>query len=135
MWLAQFQQIVSESPTLSDELRTIAANIEEPSRLVDFVASSLPFLTTDDKQQLLETAGIVERLEMLNKQLAKEIEVQQLRAKIQTEVQDQVQQSQRDYYLREQMKAIQKELGEQDEGQRETDELRRRLKRRGCRRT
>ena len=48
--IGQFQQIVSESPTLSDELRTIAANIEEPSRLVDFVASSLPFLTTDDKQ-------------------------------------------------------------------------------------
>ncbi|HEV2488137.1 MAG TPA: endopeptidase La [Terracidiphilus sp.] len=125
--VAQFQQIVSESPTLSDELRTIAANIEEPSRLVDFVASSLPFLTTDDKQQMLETPGIVERLELLNKHLAKEIEVQQLRAKIQTEVQDQVQQSQRDYYLREQMKAIQKELGEQDEGQRETDELRQKI--------
>jgi ATP-dependent Lon protease len=125
--VAQFQQIVSESPTLSDELRTIAANIEEPSRLVDFVASSLPFLTTDDKQQMLETAGIVDRLELLNKHLAKEIEVQQLRAKIQTEVQDQVQQSQRDYYLREQLKAIQKELGEQDEGQRETDELRQKI--------
>ncbi|HEX4756688.1 MAG TPA: LON peptidase substrate-binding domain-containing protein, partial [Terracidiphilus sp.] len=125
--VAQFQQIVTESPTLSDELRTIAANIEEPSRLVDFVASSLPFLTTDDKQQLLETASIVDRLELLNKHLAKELEVQQLRAKIQTEVQDQVQQSQRDYYLREQLKAIQKELGEQDEGQRETDELRQKI--------
>jgi len=63
-------------------------------------------------------------LEQLNKLLAKEIEVQQLRAKIQTEVQDSVQQSQRDYYLREQIKAIQKELGEQDEGQREIEELR-----------
>ena len=125
--VAQFQQIVSESPTLSDELRTIAANIDEPSRLVDFVASSLPFLTTDDKQQMLETQGIVERLDLLNKHLAKEIEVQQLRTKIQTEVQDQVQQSQRDYYLREQMKAIQKELGEQDDGQRETDELRQKI--------
>jgi ATP-dependent Lon protease len=125
--VAQFQQIVSESPTLSDELRTIAANIDEPSRLVDFIASSLPFLTTDDKQQLLETSSVVERLEQLNKLLAKEIEVQQLRAKIQTEVQDQVQQSQRDYYLREQMKAIQKELGEQDEGQREIDELREKI--------
>jgi ATP-dependent Lon protease len=125
--VAQFQQIVAESATLSDELRTIAANIEEPSRLVDFVASSLPFLTTDDKQQLLETAGIVQRLELLNKHLAKEIEVQQLRTKIQTEVQDQVQQSQRDYYLREQLKAIQKELGEQDEGQRESDELRQKI--------
>jgi ATP-dependent Lon protease len=125
--VAQFQQIVTESPTLSDELRTIAANIEEPARLVDFVASSLPFLTTEDKQQLLATAGVVERLDQLNKQLAKEIEVQQLRAKIQNEVQDQVQQSQRDYYLREQMKAIQKELGEQDEGQREADELRKKI--------
>src|SRR5580698_2663797 len=122
--VAQFQQIVTESPTLSDELRTIAANIEEPARLVDFVASSLPFLTTEDKQQLLATAGVVERLDQLNKLLAKEIEVQQLRAKIQNEVQDQVQQSQRDYYLREQMKAIQKELGEQDDGQRDTEELR-----------
>jgi ATP-dependent Lon protease len=122
--VAQFQQIVSESQTLSDELRTIAANIEEPSRLVDFVASSLPFLTTDEKQQLLEAPAVYDRLEQLNKLLAKEIEVQQLRAKIQNEVQDQVQQSQRDYYLREQLKAIQKELGEQDEGQRETEELR-----------
>ncbi len=125
--VGQFQQIVAESPTLSDELRTIAANIEEPDRLVDFVASSLPFLTTDDKQQLLETASVVDRLEQLNKLLAKEIEVQQLRAKIQTEVQDQVQQSQRDYYLREQMKAIQKELGEQDEGQRDVEDLRQKI--------
>jgi ATP-dependent Lon protease len=125
--IGQFQQIVTESQTLSDELRTIAANIEEPSRLVDFVSSSLPFLTTDDKQQLLETPSIEERLEKLNQHLAKEIEVQQLRTKIQTEVQDQVQQSQRDYYLREQMKAIQKELGEQDEGQREVEDLRKKI--------
>ncbi len=123
----QFQRIVAESPTLSDELRTIAANIEEPIRLIDFVASSLPFLTTDDKQHLLETPGVVDRLEQLNKLLAKEIEVQQLRAKIQTEVQDQVQQSQRDYYLREQLKAIQKELGEQDEGQRDIEDLRQKI--------
>ena len=124
---SEFQQIVAESQTLSDELRTIAANIEEPSRLVDFVASSLPFLTTEDKQKLLETPSIATRLELLNQHLAKEIEVQQLRTKIQTEVQDQVQQSQRDYYLREQLKAIQKELGEQDEGQRESDELRQKI--------
>jgi ATP-dependent Lon protease len=125
--IGQFQQIVSESQTLSDELRTIAANIEEPSRLVDFVSASLPFLTTDDKQHLLESGSIQERLEKLNQHLAKELEVQQLRTKIQTEVQDQVQQSQRDYYLREQMKAIQKELGEQDEGQRETEEMRKKI--------
>jgi ATP-dependent Lon protease len=125
--IGQFQQIVSESATLSDELRTIAGNIEDPSRLVDFVSSSLPFLTTDDKQQLLETASVPARLELLTKHLAKELEVQQLRSKIQSEVQDQVQQSQRDYYLREQMKAIQKELGEQDEGQREIEDLRKKI--------
>ena len=125
--IAQFQQIVSESQTLSDELRTIAQNIEEPARLVDFVASSLPFLTTDDKQLLLESPSILARLEQLNSHLAKEIEVQQLRAKIQTEVQDQVQQSQRDYYLREQLKAIQKELGDVDESQREVEDLRKKI--------
>ena len=67
------------------------------------------------------------RLERINKHLAKELEVQQLRNKIQTEVQDQVQQSQRDYYLREQMKAIQKELGEMDEGQKDIEELREKI--------
>ncbi len=129
--VGQFQQIVTESATLSDELRTIAGNIEDPSRLVDFVASSLPFLTTDDKQTLLETASVPARLELLTKHLAKELEVQQLRTKIQSEVQDQVQQSQRDYYLREQMKAIQKELGEQDEGQREVEDLRKKIEEAG----
>jgi ATP-dependent Lon protease len=123
----QFQQIVSASPTLSDELQTIAANIHEPSRVADFIASSLPFLTTADKQELLESSDVAARLEKINQCLAKEIEVQQLRNKIQTEVQDQVQQSQRDYYLREQLKAIQKELGEVDEGQRDIEELREKI--------
>ncbi|MBT9329847.1 endopeptidase La [Paracidobacterium acidisoli] len=125
--LSQFQQIVTASPTLSDELQTIAMNIDEPGRLVDFIASSLPFLATQDKQELLETADITARLERINQHLVKELEVQQLRNKIQSEVQDQVQQSQRDYYLREQLKAIQKELGEQDESQKDIDELRQKL--------
>ena len=123
----QFQQIVSASPTLSDELQTIAANIHEPGRAADFIASSLPFLTTADKQALLESSDVTARLEKINQHLAKEIDVQQLRNKIQSEVQDQVQQSQRDYYLREQLKAIQKELGEVDEGQRDIDELRQKI--------
>ena len=125
--ISQFDQIVSASQTLSDELRTIAANIEVPAKLVDFIASSLPFLTTAEKQLLLETPSVVRRLELLHQYLAKEIEVQQLRTKIQSDVQDQVQQSQRDYYLREQLKAIQKELGEVDEGQREADDLRQKI--------
>ncbi|PYP89098.1 MAG: endopeptidase La [Candidatus Angelobacter sp. Gp1-AA117] len=125
--LTLFQQIVAGSPTLSDELQTVAINIEEPGRLVDFVASSLPFLSTKDKQEILETSDVHRRLLAINRHLAKELEVQQLRNKIQTEVQDQVQQSQREYYLREQMKAIQKELGEQDEAQRDTEELRQKI--------
>jgi len=125
--LSQFQQIVTASPTLSDELQTIAMNIEDPGRLVDFVSYSLPFLITNDRQELLETPDVTARLERINKHLAKEIEVQQLRNKIQSEVQDQVQQSQRDYYLREQMKAIQKELGEMDEGQKDIEELRQKI--------
>src|SRR6202045_922183 len=125
--LTLFQQIVAGSPTLSDELSTVAMNIEEPGRLVDFIASSLPSLSTSDKQETLETTDVNVRLERINQHLAKELEVQQLRNKIQSEVQDKVQQTQREYYLREQMKAIQKELGEQDEGQRDTDELRQKI--------
>jgi ATP-dependent Lon protease len=125
--LTLFQQIVAGSPTLSDELQTVAINIEEPGRLVDFVASSLPFLSTKDKQEILETPDVHTRLQKINQHLAKELEVQQLRNKIQTEVQDQVQQSQREYYLREQMKAIQKELGEQDEAQRDVEDLRQKI--------
>jgi ATP-dependent Lon protease len=128
---SEFQAIVTASPTLSDELQTIALNIEEPGRLVDFIASSLPFLATADKQELLETPDVSARLERINKHLAKELEVQQLRNKIQSEVQDQVQQSQRDYYLREQLKAIQKELGEMDEGQKDIEELRQKIENAG----
>jgi ATP-dependent Lon protease len=125
--VSDFQQIVAASPTLSDELQAIAGQIEDGSRLADFVASSLPFLSTAEKQELLETADVHKRLERVNKHLAKEVEVQSLRNKIQSEVQDQVQQSQRDYYLREQMKAIQKELGEGDDGQRDIEDLREKI--------
>ncbi|MGD1022407.1 MAG: endopeptidase La [Candidatus Sulfotelmatobacter sp.] len=125
--LTLFQQIVAGSPTLSDELSTVALNIDEPGRLVDFIASSLPSLSTPDKQDTLETLDIRLRLEKINQHLAKELEVQQLRNKIQSEVQDRVQQTQREYYLREQMKAIQKELGEQDEGQRDVEDLKKKI--------
>jgi ATP-dependent Lon protease len=125
--LAQFQEIVTSSSTLSDDLQTIALNIEDPARLADFIAASLPFLTTAEKQELLETPDVKERLEKLNNHLAKEIEVQQLRNKIQSEVQDSVQQSQRDFYLREQMKAIQKELGDLDETQKDVADLKEKI--------
>jgi ATP-dependent Lon protease len=129
--VGQFQTIVTSSPTLSDDLQTIAINIDEPGRLADFIASSLPFLTTSDKQELLETPDVSARLERINKHLAKELEVQQLRTKIQTEVQDSVQQSQRDYYLREQLKAIQKELGDLDDTQKDIAELKEKIENAG----
>ena len=125
--VSQFQEIVGSSSTLSDDLQTIAINIDDPSRLADFIASSLPFLSTGDKQDLLEIADVRARLEKLNSHLAKELEVQQLRNKIQSEVQDSVQQSQRDYYLREQMKAIQKELGDQDDTQKDVVDLKEKI--------
>ncbi len=95
--------------------------------MVDFIASSLPSLSTKDKQDVLETPDVQARLDKINQHLAKELEVQQLRNKIQSEVQDRVQQTQREYYLREQMKAIQKELGEQDETTRDTEDLRQKI--------
>src|SRR6266536_1439122 len=129
--LTLFQQIVAGSPTLSDELSTVAMNIEEPGRLVDFVASSLPSLSTRDKQDVLETYDVRSRLDKINHHLAKELEVQQLRNKIQSEVQDRVQQTQREYYLREQLKAIQKELGEQDDSTRDVEDFKEKIEQSG----
>ncbi|HEV2379692.1 MAG TPA: endopeptidase La [Terriglobia bacterium] len=123
---ALFQQVVQLSPTLSDDLQTVAMNIEDPSRLADFIAANLPSISNTERQELLESLDLKGRLDRLMKQLAREVEVQQLRSKIQSDVQDQVTQSQRDYYLREQMKAIQRELGEENE-QAEIEELRQKI--------
>jgi len=123
---ALFQQVVQLSPTLSDDLQTVVMNIDDPSRLTDFIAANLPSLSSSEKQELLESLELKVRLERLNRQLAREVEVLQIRSKIQSDVQDQVTQSQREYYLREQMKAIQKELGEADE-QQEIEELRKKI--------
>ncbi|TAM80384.1 MAG: endopeptidase La [Acidobacteria bacterium] len=121
-----FQQAVQLSPTLSDDLQTVVMNIDDPGRLADFIAANLPSLSSTEKQELLESLDLKARLDRLNHLLAREVEVLQLRSKIQSDVQDQVTQSQREYYLREQMKAIQKELGEADEHQ-EIEELRRKI--------
>ncbi|MGH9469395.1 MAG: LON peptidase substrate-binding domain-containing protein, partial [Terriglobia bacterium] len=121
-----FQQVVQLSPGLSDDLQTVVMNIEDPSRLADFIAANLPSISNTEKQELLESLDLTSRLERLNRHLAREMEVQQIRSKIQSDVQDQVTASQREYYLREQMKAIQKELGEADE-QHEIEELRQKI--------
>src|SRR5580698_6316953 len=122
-----FRDVVARSPQLSDDLQTAALNIEDPVRLADFIAANLPSLPTLLRQELLETADVRRRLETLIRELSKELEVLELRNKIQEQVQEQVSQSQREYLLREQMKAIQKELGESDDSQAEIDELRAKL--------
>src|SRR5579885_1433155 len=125
--IATFQQIVAASPGMSDELQTVALNISERGRLTDFIAGTLGFLSTSDRQKLLETLNVAERLAVLNRHLVKELELQQVRSKIQSQVQDQLTQGQKEYYLREQLKAIQKELGETDDTQREVEELKQKI--------
>jgi ATP-dependent Lon protease len=119
-----FQQVVQLSPVLSDDLMALAANIAEPSRLADFIASSLSTLATSVKQELLDTVDVRARMDQLNRLLTKELEVLELGSKIQSQVQSEVGKNQREYFLREQMKAIQKELGESDDQTKEMSELR-----------
>jgi len=118
-----FQQVVSLSPLLSDDLQTLAVNITEPGRLADFIASSLSTISTAVKQEVLETLDIRARMDSLNRILIKELEVLELGSKIQSQVQSEVGKNQREYFLREQMKAIQKELGEGDDQTKEIEEL------------
>ncbi len=126
-----FREVVARSPQLSDDLQTEVMNIESPGRLADFVASTLPSLNTMVRQELLETFSVRKRLETLIGELTKEREVLELRSKIHDQVQEQVNQSQREFLLREQMKAIQKELGESDDGQAEIEELRKKVEESG----
>ena len=122
-----FQQIVSGSPNLSDDLSTTAAQIVEPARLADFVAGNLPALVHLERQKLLEETDGLVRLNQVLLQLTRELELVELRGRIQSQVQGQLSQSQREFYLREQLKAIQKELGEGEDGTREIEELRAKL--------
>jgi ATP-dependent Lon protease len=124
---ANFQQIVALSPLMSDDLQTLAMNIAEPGRLADFIASSLGTISTAVKQEVLETLEVRARLDGLNRILIKELEVLELGSKIQSQVQSEVGKNQRDYFLREQLKAIQRELGEGDDQSKEIDELREKI--------
>jgi ATP-dependent Lon protease len=119
-----FRQVVELSPMLPDELATVAQNVTQPDRLGDLIAAMLPVLTTQVKQELLETPDVKARLARLVSVLTKEAEVLALGSKIQSQVESEVGRSQREYYLREQMKAIQKELGQTDDRAQELDELR-----------
>jgi ATP-dependent Lon protease len=124
---SNFQKVVSLSPLLSDDLQTLALNIAEPGRLADFIASSLTTLGTPVKQEVLDTLDVRTRMDTLNRVLIKELEVLELGSKIQSQVQSEVGKNQREYFLREQMKAIQKELGEGDDQTKEIEELREKI--------
>ena len=95
---ASFQQVVSLSPLLSDDLQTLAANIVEPGRLADFIASSLTTIAAPVKQEALEALDVRARLDALNRLLIKELEVLELGSKIQSQVQSEVGRNQREYF-------------------------------------
>ncbi|MBI2828705.1 MAG: endopeptidase La [Acidobacteria bacterium] len=122
-----FQQVVSLSPLLSNDLQTLATSIAEPGRLTDFIASSLTTIATSVKQEVLETLDVRTRMDTLNRILVKELEVLELGSRIQSQVQSEVGKNQREYFLREQMKAIQKELGEGDDQTRDVEELQQKI--------
>jgi ATP-dependent Lon protease len=122
-----FRDVVTHSAQLSDDLHAAAMNIDDPGRLADFISGTLPSLSTLLRQELIETPSVRKRLETLIRELSKELEVLELRSKIHEQVQEQVNQNQREYLLREQMKAIQKELGESDDTQGEIEELRKKI--------
>ena len=122
------QKIIDLSPQIPAEASFLVRSIDEPGVLADIVASNLS-IPPEEKQELLETFDTVERMEKVMALINKEIQVLELSNKIQTEVKGEMDKAQREYYLREQLKAIQRELGEVDERQEEFEEIRRAIKR------
>jgi ATP-dependent Lon protease len=125
-----FQKIVSLSPFLPEELGQAVANLEHPGRLADLIVSNLK-IDVKERQVILETLNVEKRLTKLLGYLDRELELLKLGNKIQTEVKNRIEDSQREYFLREQMKAIQKELGEKDERSAEVDEIKARIEQAG----
>jgi ATP-dependent Lon protease len=121
------QKIIDLSPQIPAEASFLVRSIDEPGVLADIVASNLN-IPPEEKQDLLETFGTRERMEKVIALLNKEIQVLELSNKIQTEVKGEMDKAQREYFLREQLKAIQKELGEVDDRQEEFEELKRNIK-------
>ncbi|HOX03704.1 MAG TPA: endopeptidase La [Candidatus Paceibacterota bacterium] len=109
----QFEEVLNLSPTLSEQIKGTAQDVEDPSRLSDLVAANLN-LTLAERQELLESADVKERLNRLLPLLSREIEVLALSSKIQKKVASTMSKNQRDFFLREQLRAIQQELGEDD---------------------
>jgi ATP-dependent Lon protease len=121
-----FSEIIEAIPYLPEELQLAVANIDEPSALSHLIAGALR-ISSEEKQELLETVDVNRRLRRLSEILTRELEVVQLGSKIQSQVQSEIDKGQREYFLRQQLKAIQEELGEGDEQQVEINELRERI--------
>src|SRR5262249_1699768 len=124
--VAQVGKFVSLIPYLPDELQVVAANITDPAKVADLIASHLN-ITPEEKQVLLARENVRERLEELSTLLARELELLELGQKIQSDVQSELTKNQKEFFLRQQLKAIQRELGEGDARTAEIDELRSRL--------
>jgi ATP-dependent Lon protease len=121
-----FARVIGLVPYLPEELQLAAANVDDPSALTHLVATTLR-LKSDEKQRLLEEANVERRLREVSRILSRELEVFELGSKIQTQVQSEIEKGQREFFLRQQLKAIQEELGESDPEQAEVRELRERL--------
>src|SRR5215475_12734209 len=123
---SQFQEIIKLSPALSEQIKIAALNTEDPGHFADLIAVNLN-LELAERQKLLETASVKERLTRLLPMLNREHEVLTLSSKIQTEVATSISKTQRDFFLREQMRAIQRELGESDPNASEVRSLREKI--------
>ena len=128
--LAEFDQYVKLNMKIPPEILTSLSGVDEPGRLADTIAAHLS-LKLDDKQELLETANVRERLERILGIMETEIDLLQVEKRIRGRVKRQMEKSQREYYLNEQMKAIQKELGEMDEAPNEMEELAQKIEKAG----
>jgi ATP-dependent Lon protease len=121
-----FSEIIEQIPYLPEELQLAVTNLDEPSALSHLIAGALR-ISTEEKQELLEEVDVAKRLRRLSEILTRELEVVRLGTKIQSQVESEIDKGQREYFLRQQMKAIQDELGEGDEQQAELTELRERI--------
>lgn len=127
---ANFSQLLSLMQQVPEELKVMALNIQEPGRLADFVAANVN-IPTDERQKILEMLDVKERLKKVSEFLNREIEVAELGSRIQRQVQEKVEKGQREFLLREQLKAIQKELGEEEGKDVELEELREKVDKAG----
>src|SRR5215216_4623942 len=121
-----FSEIIEAIPYLPEELQLAVANLDDPSALSHLIAGALR-INTEEKEELLEQVDVTKRLRRLSEILTRELEVVQLGSKIQSQVQSEIDKGQREYFLRQQLKAIQEELGEADEQQAEINELRQQI--------